>query len=157
MSDRLNDVHCITCFYCCSTYWYLFVCHILLIWLCDSPLSLWRLRRPDQWQWAFHLRSSRSRGQVPQRRQLGLLPLFPQQPALPIITATLWHVGRDAIRPEPPARGLQEQPLSQPAAPRHRWPHHGVQPGSARQQVRVGSYLQDKTTPLKYPESLSHE
>lgn len=98
---------------------------------------LWPLRRPDQRQWAFHLCSSRCRGQVPQRRQLGLLPLFTQQSAVPVVTVTLRHVRRDAVRPEPLAGGLQEQPLPQPAAQRHRWPHHGVQPGPARQQVHT--------------------
>lgn len=93
-------------------------------------------RRPDQRQRAFHLRSPGSRGEIPQRRQLGLLPLLPQQPAVPIVTATLRHVGRDAVGSEPPTGGLQEQSLPQPAAERHSWPHHGVQPGPARQQVR---------------------
>lgn len=46
MSDRLNDVHCITCFYCCSTYWYFFVCDVFLgsyslhLTLWQSPFSL---------------------------------------------------------------------------------------------------------------------
>lgn len=105
----------------------------------DSFFHLCPLRRPDQWQRTFHLCSSRSRGQIPQCRQLRLLPLLSKQPAVPVVTATLWHVRRDAIWPQPSAGGLQEQPVPQPAAQRHRWPHYGVQPGPARQQVHTGS------------------
>lgn len=99
-------------------------------------------RRSDQWQWTFHLCSPGSGGQVPQCRQLRLLPLLPQQSAFSVVTATLRHVGRDAVRSEPPTGGLQEQPLPKPAAERHSRSHHGVQPGSARQQVcRITSLL----------------
>lgn len=93
-------------------------------------------RRPDQWQWTFHLRSPGRRGEIPQRRQLRLLPLLPEQPAVPVVAATLRHVRCDAVGSEPPTGGLQEQSLPQPAAERHSRPHHGVQPGPARQQVR---------------------
>lgn len=49
------------------------------------------LRWTDQWQWAFHLGSSRSGGEVPQCHHR-LVSLQSQQPALPVLTATLWNV-----------------------------------------------------------------
>lgn len=126
-----------------------FVCDLTKL-VNNQPVCLHR--RPDQRQWSFHIRGAGSRGQVSQHGQLGLLPVFPQQPAVPVVTATLRHVGRDALGPKPPAGGLQEQPLPQPAASRHRRPHHGVQPGPARQQVTkrrlfVSKYLQKNNFP----------
>lgn len=101
----------------------------------------WPHRRFDQRQRAFHFCRPRSGSQIPQCRQFRLLPLLSQQPVVPVVAATLRHVGRDALWPQPPTGGLQEQPLPQPAAQRHRRPHHGVQPGPARQQVLKWSWF----------------
>lgn len=100
-------------------------CHSL-----SSSASRW----PDERQRALHLSGARRRGEVPQRRR-DLQPLQLQQPALPPLPAALQPLRRHAVRPQPPAGRLPEQPLPQPPAARPAGAHGGVLPGPARLQV----------------------
>lgn len=92
---------------------------ILFLWqhrliLC-SLLVFPTSRRPDERQRALYLGGARRGGQVPQCRG-HLQPVQLQQPAVPAVSSPLQPLRRHAQRAQPPAGGLPQQPLPQPAA-----------------------------------------